>query len=247
MCCNEKQSPTREAARILQVENIEESALRLKDSEPEAILEWAIERYPTITMATAFGAEGCVILEMLSRVKGGKQVRVFNLDTGYQFAETLAMKDVIADKYGIEVELVRPKESVEQMETRLGGPIYQSQPDECCRLRKIVPLKEALAGHEAWITAIRKDQTQDRSTASVVQWDSKFDLVKVNPLLNWTSRDVWTYITINEIPYNPLHDNGYPSIGCYPCTRRVQTGEEERAGRWSSFAKLECGLHSRTG
>jgi phosphoadenosine phosphosulfate reductase len=228
------------------IDVIRAQAAALQNSEPDALLEWAISQYPTITMATAFGAEGCVILEMLSRVKGGRDVRVFNLDTGYQFEETLRLRETIAEKYGIVVEFVRPEESVAQMEARLGGPIHQTNPDECCRMRKIVPLREALKGHEAWITAIRKDQTTDRATADVVEWDARFGLVKVNPLANWTRNDVWTYITINDVPYNPLHDQGYPSIGCFPCTRKVVTGEDERSGRWSSFAKLECGLHSRS-
>ena len=228
------------------IQSIKEHAILMQNSEPEAILEWAVKHYPTITMATAFGAEGCVILEMLSRIEGGKSVRVFNLDTGYQFKETLELRDTIANKYGIEVEFVRARESVAAMEARLGGPIYGTQPDECCRLRKMVPLRQALQGHEAWITAIRRDQTKDRSTAEVVEWDSKFNLIKVNPLAHWTKQEVWAYITINDVAYNPLHEQGFPSIGCQPCTRRVENGEDERSGRWASFAKLECGLHSRT-
>ncbi len=218
----------------------------LKDSSPEEILAFGVANYPTLTMATAFGAEGCVILSMLAGIPGGKNVRVFNLDTGYQFAETLELRDRIAERYGIKVEYVRPDESVSEMENRFGGSIYGTNPDECCRIRKIVPLRNALAGHEAWITAIRRDQTRDRSVAEVVEWDAKFNLIKVNPLAHWSREDVWAYIAINEVPFNPLHDKGYPSIGCWPCTRAVAPGEGDRAGRWSSFAKLECGLHSRT-
>lgn len=218
----------------------------LEESSPEEILRWAVERFGrTLTLATAFGAEGCVLLAMLSEIPGGRDVRVFNLDTGYQFQETLDLRERILEKYGIEVEYVRARESVAEMEARFGSPIYGTRPDECCHIRKVVPLREAVAGYEGWISAIRRDQTPARAQAGIVEWDKKFNLVKVNPLANWTKRDVWAYITINEVPYNPLHDQGYPSIGCWPCTKRVAAGEDDRAGRWSNFAKLECGLHTR--
>jgi phosphoadenosine phosphosulfate reductase len=219
----------------------------LEDKSPEQILRWAIATfYPGLTMATAFGAEGCVLMAMLSEIRPqGRNVRVFNLETGYQFPETLELRERIRERYGITVEYVRAAEPVVAMERRLGGPIYATDPDECCRLRKIEPLKRAVDGYTAWISAIRRDQTPDRALAKIVEWDSKFGLVKINPLANWTKRDVWTYITINEVPYNPLHDQGYSSIGCWPCTRAIQHGEDERAGRWANFIKLECGLHSR--
>ena len=216
---------------------------RLEGADPAAILRWAAGEYGDgLTMATAFGAEGCLLLAMLSQVAPG--VRVFNLDTGYQFPETLELRERIRERYGIEVELVRPDETVEQMEARLGGPIYGARPDECCRMRKIEPLRRALRGHTAWITAIRRDQTSHRAQAGIVEWDAKFGLVKVNPLANWTRTDVWRYIVDNDVPYNPLHDRGFPSIGCWPCTRQAAAGAGERAGRWAGIAKTECGLHT---
>ncbi len=218
----------------------------LEKSGPEEILRWAVETYGSgLTMATAFGVEGCVLLAMLSDIPYGRGVRVFNLETGYQFPETLALRETIRERYGIQVEYVRARESVADMESRFGGPIHGVDPDECCRIRKVEPLREALAGHEAWISAIRRDQTADRGRSGIVEWDAKFNLVKISPLANWTREDVWAYVKINEVPYNPLHDRGYPSIGCRPCTRAVESLEDERAGRWASFAKLECGLHSR--
>jgi phosphoadenosine phosphosulfate reductase len=214
--------------------------------EPHEILTWAVETYgKKLTMATAFGAEGCVLLSMLSEIPGGRDFRIFNLETGYQFPETLELRERIREQYGIEVEYVRAPESVEAMEQRLGGPIYGTNPDECCRIRKVAPLKQAVEGYEAWITAIRRDQTSHRAQSGIVEWDRKFNLVKINPLANWTREDIWTYILVNEVPYNPLHDRGYTSIGCWPCTRAVAAGEDERAGRWSTSAKLECGLHTR--
>lgn len=220
---------------------------RFEQSEPHEILQWAVETYGVgLTMATAFGAEGCALLAMLgTQVPNGRSVHVFNLETGYQFAETLELRERIAAKYGIEVEYVRAPETVVEMEARFGGPIYGTNPDECCRIRKVAPLKDALVGYTAWITAIRRDQTSHRAQADIVEWDPKFNLVKINPLANWSKKDVWAYITINEAPYNPLHDQGYPSIGCFPCTRPVALNEDERSGRWATSAKLECGLHTR--
>lgn len=217
---------------------------QLEGAHPQEVLRWAVEMFqPKLTMATAFGPEGCAILHMLAEID--PSVRVFNLDTGYQFAETLALRDRIADRYGIEVELVRADQTVEQYEAANGGPVYPTNPDRCCHDRKIVPLKRAIVGYEAWISSIRADQSAHRAKAGLVGWDRKFGLVKVNPLLRWTHRDVWAFVVANDVPYNPLHDQGYPSIGCWPCTRAVAPGEtNERAGRWAGQAKTECGLHS---
>ena len=221
-----------------------EANQRLSNASPWEILRWAVERfYPKLTMATAFGPEGCIILHMLAEIE--PRVRIFNLDTGYQFAETLELRDRIAKRYSIEVEMVRPDTTVEEYEALHGGPLYVNQPDQCCHDRKIVPLRRAVAGYEAWISSIRADQSAHRARASVAGWDAKFGLVKVNPLLRWTYRDVWAFVVANDVPYNPLHDQGYPSIGCWPCTRAVAASEtDERAGRWAGQAKTECGLHS---
>jgi phosphoadenosine phosphosulfate reductase len=221
-----------------------EANLRLKGASPWEILRWSVETfYPRLTMATAFGPEGCVILHMLAAIE--PRVRVFNLDTGYQFAETLELRDRIAEQYGITVELVQPDTTVPEYEARNGGPLYVSNPDQCCFDRKILPLRRAVVGYDAWISSIRADQSAHRARADVVGFDAKFGLVKVNPLLSWTKRDVWAFVVANKVPYNPLHDRGYPSIGCWPCTRTVSAGEsDERAGRWAGQAKTECGLHS---
>ena len=220
---------------------------RFEKSTPEEILQWAVETYGFgLTMATAFGAEGCALLAMLgATVPNGRSVHVFNLETGYQFAETLELRERIREKYGIEVEYVRAKETVAEMEARFGGPIYGTNPDMCCGIRKVAPLKDALVGYNAWITAIRRDQTSHRAQAGIVEWDAKFNLVKINPLANWSAGEVWAYIAMNEAPYNPLHDQGFPSIGCWPCTRAIAGDEDERSGRWASSAKMECGLHTR--
>jgi phosphoadenosine phosphosulfate reductase len=224
-------------------EEMTEVNSRLAEATPEEILRWGVERFfPRLTMATAFGPEGCILIHLLAQIE--PQVRIFNLDTGYQFAETLVLRDRIAERYGIEVEMIRPDTNVAQYEQAHGGPLYVSNSDQCCYDRKIVPLQRALVGYESWISAIRADQSSHRAKAQVVGWDAKFGLVKINPLLSWTKRDVWAFIVANRVPYNPLHDQGYPSIGCWPCTRRVADGEDERAGRWAGQAKTECGLHS---
>jgi phosphoadenosine phosphosulfate reductase len=221
-----------------------DASARLESAQPEEIIAWASARFaPYLTMATAFGPEGCVIIAMLAEV--APQTYVFNLDTGYQFLETLDLRDRLARKYGIEVDMLKPELSVPEYEVLHGGPLYKTDPNQCCFDRKVKVLREAVRGQHAWMSGIRRDQTTDRARAAIVGWDKKFNLVKISPLANWTKQDVWKRITAEEIPYNPLHDRGYPSIGCWPCTRAVLEGEaDDRAGRWSGAAKTECGLHT---
>ena len=226
-----------------QLEQIRADSERLESATPQEIIRWAVEQYfPQLTMATAFGPEGCTILQMLSEIQ--PRTHVFNLDTGYQFQETLDLRDKIAERYGVEVELRRPELTVEQYEAQHGGPLYKTQPDRCCFDRKVVVLRQAIEGMQAWMSGIRRDQSPDRARAPIVDWDAKFGLVKISPLANWTKADVWKFIVANDVPYNPLHDQGYPSIGCWPCTRSVNAGEDERSGRWSGTEKTECGLHT---
>jgi phosphoadenosine phosphosulfate reductase len=215
----------------------------LETATPQDILRWAAERFaPHFTMATAFGPEGMTIIHMLAEI--APETPIFNLETGYQFQETLQLREQVKDRYGIEVEYKSHELSVEQYEKLHGGPLYKTQPDKCCADRKLKVLREAIHGATAWASAIRRDQSPDRAKTAIVGWDKKFGLVKVSPLANWTKKDVWKLITDHDIPYNPLHDQGYTSIGCWPCTRAVLFGEDERAGRWSGFEKTECGLHS---
>src|SRR5437870_2673718 len=163
---------------------------------PQEILRWAVARFfPRLTMGTAFGAEGCCILHMLAEIE--PRVHVFNLETGYQFQETLDLRERIKQRYGIEVEYARPEQTVEEYEAEHGGPLYRHRPDQCCYDRKMVPLRRAVVGYDAWISAIRRDQTADRARADVVQGDAKFHLVKVNPLLGWTKKDVWDFVVTN--------------------------------------------------
>ncbi|MGE3809036.1 MAG: phosphoadenylyl-sulfate reductase [Gemmataceae bacterium] len=226
----------------LSADEIAAASARLQDATPQEILRWAVaEFHPGLTMATAFGAEGCCIIHMLAEIEPA--VRIFNLETGYQFPETLELRERIKARYGIEVEYIYPELTVAEYEAEHGGPLYVHRSDQCCYDRKILPLRQAVVGYDAWISSIRKDQTEHRARAGVVQWDAKFELVKVNPLLNWTKKEVWAFVMKHEVPYNPLHDQHYPSIGCWPCTRPVENGADERAGRWAGKVKKECGLH----
>ncbi|MEM9643542.1 MAG: phosphoadenylyl-sulfate reductase [Planctomycetota bacterium] len=222
---------------------LKRESAQLESATPSEILQWAVDRYaPKFTMATAFGPEGMTIIHMLSEI--APETPIFNLETGYQFAETLELREEVKRRYGIEVEFKYPETTVEEFEAANGGPVYKTDPNRCCFERKLKVLHHAAQGWHAWASAIRRDQSPDRAKAPIVGWDSKFSLVKISPLANWTKSDVWGLINAKSIPYNPLHDQNFPSVGCQPCTRAVNLGEDERAGRWSGFQKTECGLHS---
>ena len=226
-----------------QIEMIASKNALLEGAAAEDILTWAVETYyPRFCMATALGPEGCVIISMLAKIE--PRVYVFNLDTGYQFRETLELRLRIAQRYGIVVDLQRPDLSVNAYEALHGGPLYKSNPDKCCLDRKIRVLERVAANFDAWATGIRRDQSPTRANTPILKWDKKFGLVKINPLATWTKSDVWRRIINENIPYNPLHDQGYASIGCWPCTRAVAPEEDERAGRWTGTSKTECGLHT---
>jgi len=225
-------------------ENLAELSREMESWTAQQILTWAIDKYgDKLAFATAFGIEGTVIMSMMSQIPGYEKAFLFNLDTGYQFPETLELKDRIEAQTGLKVNFVGAKESVADMEARFGGPIYATEPDKCCGIRKVAPLKDAVAGYSAWISAIRREQSPQRALAPIAGWDRKFELIKINPLANWTRKQVWSYAMENDVPYNPLYDQNYTSIGCWPCTIAVTSGDDERAGRWAGKVKTECGLH----
>ncbi len=227
-------------------EELAEASRTLEGAEPPEIIRWGVERFgDRLTMATAFGPEGLVIIHWLAQI--APETFVFNLDTGYQFPETLELRERIAKRYGIAVSLERPDTTVEQYERQHGGPLHVHDPDRCCADRKIAVIRRVLSRFDAWMSGIRRDQSADRAGVPIVGLDAKFGVVKLSPLANWTKARIWELILREDIPYNPLHDQGYVSIGCAPCTRPITLGEDERAGRWSGSAKTECGLHSRPG
>ena len=216
---------------------------RLESATPDEIIAWAHERFGAgLAMGTAFGPEGCLMLSLLPEL--APETYVFNLDTGYQFQQTLDLRDRIAEKYGVEVEMLQPELSVPEYEAEHGGPLYKSNPDQCCHDRKIKVLERAAMGRTAWMSGIRRDQSPVRAKQPIVAWDRKFGLVKISPLANATKQSVWTRILKEGVPYNPLHDQGYPSVGCWPCTQKADAEGDERAGRWAGRAKTECGLHT---
>lgn len=240
---SERHSPVE----IIQEARLAEISDALESAPPQEIVRWAVETYrDQLTVATAFGAEGCCLMAMIAQVrdKTGLTPAIFNLDTGYQFSETLELRERLQERYHMVIRLVSASETVAHMEARFGGPIYDSNPDHCCYLRKVVPLQTAVQGFTAWMTAIRRDQTPERAQAPIVGHDPKYrHLVKINPLANWKKTHVWDYIQRHTVPINPLHAQGYPSIGCWPCTRPTGADEDDRAGRWAGTMKRECGLH----
>lgn len=200
---------------------------------PLEILEGAVREYPRIGFATGFGAEGCVLIDVIARAK--LPIDVFTLDTGVLFPETYALWRQLEAKYGITIRGVRAA-NVEHEH-------WLRDTDACCDQRKVVPLRDELTKLDAWVTAIRRDQTPERANAQPVEDDRKFGIKKINPLVAWTHDDVWGHLYAHDVPYNPLHEQGYPSIGCQPCTSPIVPGENLRAGRWRGSAKRECGLH----
>ena len=200
----------------------------LEGASAEAILAWASAHLPRLTFATGFGAEGCVIIDLIARA--GLPIDLFTLDTGVLFPETHALWQRLEARYGVTIRAVLPAQTIDAQALTLGPALWSRDPDRCCELR--------------WITAIRRDQTPERATAQIVERDRKFGLLKINPLVAWTHDDVWAHLYAHDVPYSELHARGYPSIGCSPCTSAIQTGEDPRAGRWRGDAKQECGLHA---
>ena len=211
---------------------------------PEEVMAWGFANFGSdIAIASGFGVEGMVLIDMATRIN--PEVRVFTGDTEFLFPETYDLIERVEKRYGIQVERIYSALTPDEQELKHGAALWKRSPDQCCQLRKIEPLKKKLAGLRAWVTAIRRDQTAARANSGKVEWDDKFKLVKLNPLADWTSQMVWNYVFKFDVPYNPLHDRNYPSIGCTHCTRAVMPGEDPRAGRWSGFGKTECGLHAR--
>lgn len=217
----------------------------LESKQPQEVLAAALERYaPKIVLACSFGAEDVVLVDMVHRIN--PSVPLFYLDTDFLFPETYATRDRIVQHYDLKPAQVLQVKSLltpERQAEQYGEALWSKEPDRCCQLRKVEPLTRVLKGFDAWITGIRRDQAPSRANAGLIEWDHKFELVKVNPLARWSWADVWSYIRVYEVPYNPLHDQNYPSIGCTHCTAPVAPGDDPRAGRWKNFAKTECGLH----
>ena len=210
---------------------------------PEQVLSWAFATYgDDLAIATGMGVEGMALLDIAHRIN--PDVKVFTGDTEFLFPETYDLIDRVERRYGIKIEKLYSELTPEEQDEEFGPKLWARDPDQCCAIRKVEPLRRKLATLDAWVTAIRRTQTAERAAVRKVDWDAKFNLVKISPLADWTREMVWSYVVRNDVPYNPLHDRNYPSIGCMQCTRAVKPGEDPRAGRWSGFGKTECGLHT---
>ena len=220
-----------------------DSGRALETATPLEILRWATDQFGSrLTFATGFGAEGCVVIDLIGRHR--LPIDIFTLDTGLLFPETYDLWQRLEGRYALTIRGVHPKRTVDEQAAAYGPELWSRHANRCCEMRKVSPLVAELSGFDAWITAIRRDQTVDRADALAVEWDPKFSLGKVNPLIRWAKKDVWSHLLRHDVPYNSLHDRGYPSIGCLPCTSAVAAGENDRAGRWRGVSRTECGLHA---
>lgn len=218
-----------------------EMARELEEASPSETVNWAVGEFGAkLGLATSFQLESSMLIDLLSSATD--QAKVFYLDTEVLFAETYEVRDRLIERYAIKPLRFRPSISMEDQAAIYGDRLWERDPDACCEMRKVQPLKLALSGLEAWMTGIRRDQADSRANAHVVEWDTR-GLVKVNPLVRLTRDDVWAYVRERGIPYNELHDKGYQSIGCTHCTRPTAPGEHARAGRWAGTSKTECGMH----
>jgi phosphoadenosine phosphosulfate reductase len=234
--------PTAPLSGDLTSEEVSSLAQHFEPLRAEELVEFAAEAFGGRLVLTCSWQLGTSILVHMTR-RVAPETRLVEIDTGLLFPETHATRDRLVDHYGLEVETLRPLQTVEEQAATHGAELWKRDPDSCCGLRKVAPLEQAIRDADGWLTGIRRDQTSSRAQAPKLVLDARRGVVKVQPLVDWSERDCWRYIFQNGIPYNELHDRGYPSIGCTPCTRAAGSGEDARAGRWAGSGKTECGLH----
>ncbi|MGW5378289.1 phosphoadenylyl-sulfate reductase [Nocardia sp. NPDC003999] len=215
-------------------------AAELDGASATELLRWTEDTFGTNYIVASNMQDG-VLVHLAAGVRAG--VDVLFLDTGYHFAETIGTRDAVEAVYGVNVVNVRPEHSVAEQDRLLGKDLFAREPNECCRLRKVVPLQKSLAGYNAWVTGIRRVEAPTRANAPLISFDEAFGLVKINPIALWSDDEMQDYIEKHGILVNPLVEEGYPSIGCAPCTRKPEPGADPRSGRWAGLAKTECGLH----
>lgn len=225
-------------------EELAEIGKGFENKRPEDVLDWAFANFgDRVAMAASFGgASGAVLVDMAARIN--PRVKVFYLDTDFLFPETYANVEETIRRYGINPIAFKSSLTPKEMAQQHGLELWKRDPDLCCQLRKVEPNARALAGLDAWITGIRRDQSGTREHIGIVEWNVKFSLVKINPVAHWDKKQVWGYIAEHKLAYNALLDRGYKSIGCIFCTQPVGAQDDERAGRWAGTGKTECGLHS---
>jgi phosphoadenosine phosphosulfate reductase len=227
---------TREESRTL----AEKAGRELDGASALEILSWADEQFGP-SWAVASSMADAVVPSLAAKVRPG--VDILFLDTGYHFAETIGTRDAVAATLPVNIRTLTAKQSVEEQDASFGARLYERNPDQCCALRKVMPLRKALKDYAAWASGLRRDEASTRAEVRVVEWDEQRSMVKLNPIAAWTQDDVDRYIADNGVLVNPLLSDGYGSVGCWPCTRRIAPGEDARAGRWAGTNKVECGLH----
>lgn len=236
--------------RPLTESRIHELNERFEGQPPEATLRWLLEEaaVPRVAAASAFQAEGTCLLDMAVAIR--PDLPVLFLDTGFHFKETLAFRDQLVRRLHLNVVSLGGEHTPESQAAAFGDRLYESDPDLCCRLNKVLPFTRALHHYDAWITALRRDSSPRRAGTPILEQyelEPGRTMLKLNPMAAWTRRDVWTYLRERDLPHHPLYDLGYAQIGCAPCTRLVFPGEDERAGRWDGAQKVECGIHEHAG
>lgn len=230
--------PRRSAAELRTV--VEDAAPRLAEASATDVAAWAAQEFGG-WLAVACSMADAVLPHLVAHAAPG--VDVLFLDTGYHFAETLATRRLVAERLPVHVVDVLPRLTVAEQDAEHGPDLFARDPAACCRMRKMEPLGEHLRGYEAWVTGVRREEAPTRAATPVVTWDEAHGLVKINPLAAWIFDDVLAYAWENQVPLNPLLTDGYPSIGCRPCTARVAPGDDPRSGRWAGLSKTECGIH----
>lgn len=207
------------------------------------VLRWAYQHYgEEIVYACSFGIEGIVLIDCISKVK--PDAKIVFLDTDVHFKETYETIERVKAKYpDLRIEMKKPALTLEEQEKEYGAALWERNPNQCCNIRKLQPLTETLTGAKAWISGLRREQSPTRANVEFINLDKRFESIKICPLIHWTWKDVWRYVSKHDLPYNPLHDKGYPSIGCETCTKPAFTMDDLRSGRWSGQGKTECGLH----
>lgn len=211
-----------------------------------SVLEWAYRTYSEeeIVYSSSFGAEAIVLIDLIQQIK--PEAHIVFLDTGLHFPQTYEVIDKVKARFSsLRIERKQPQLSLGEQAAQYGDALWQRDPNQCCNVRKVIPLQEAISTKLAWISGLRRDQSPSRASTQFVNRDERFQNIKVCPLIHWTWDDVWAYIREKELPYNELHDRQYPSIGCFPCTKPVETNKDTREGRWAGLGKTECGLHGR--
>ena len=230
---------------------VSEETERLECLSLDELLCWCWNYFgDKAAIGTSFQGSGLVIID--HAIRNGCNFPIFTIDTGLLFPETLELKKKLEDFWNVKIQSVHPEQTIEEQKKTMGPELWKTNPDSCCQMRKVLPLQSRLSSLDVWITGLRRGQSDQRKSTNVLEM-YEFDklresyIFKLNPMVNWSREKVWSYIKDHKIPYNTLHDKGYRSIGCWPCTKAISDGQDERAGRWEGFNKTECGIHTFLG